>query len=106
MRWNGIAIGLAAVLACCSEVETIDVRDYGSVSLRTFSCEYTRSSVVKRICYDQAEQFMIIKLNETYFAFCAIDRGTVNDLRQAGSMGRFYNANIKRRFACRSTSPE
>ena len=69
MRRNGIAIGIAAVLACCSEAETIDVKDYGSVSLRTFSCDYTRSSVVKRICYDQAEQFMIIKLNEAYFLF-------------------------------------
>jgi KTSC domain len=103
---NASAISLAVALACCTGVETIDVKGYGSVSLQTFSCDHTRSSIITRICYDQSKQFMILKLNETYYPHCAVDSGTVSELRQAGSLHRFYNENIKRRFACRATSPQ
>jgi hypothetical protein len=47
---------------------------------------------------------MILKLNEIYYPHCEIDSGTLNDLRQASSMGRFYQANIRRRFGCGSSS--
>jgi hypothetical protein len=90
---------LAALLCAPAFAETIDVKYYGSLELKPFDCQdYTRSSFVNRVCYDKTKQFMVIKLRETYYPYCAIDASTVSDLRSAESMGRFYNANIKGRF--------
>ncbi len=75
----------------------------GPVDLSSFQCEsVSRSSLVTRVCYDRKEQYMVIGLQGTYYHYCAIDAGTVAALRGAESMGRFYNANIKGNFDCRT----
>ena len=38
---------------------------------------------------------MVILLKGTYFHYCEIDRGTVDALLGASSMGRYFQANIK-----------
>jgi KTSC domain len=79
------------------------VKYRGNVSLKPFSCtDISRSSFIKRVCYDDKNEYMLIKLNETYYHYCEIDSGTVSSLLSADSMGRFYNASIKSRFDCRS----
>ena len=76
--------------------ETVYVKYRGPVDLKPFACEtITRSSLIKRVCYDATNQYMIIKLRPTYYHYCEIDAGTVAALKAAGSMGRFYNANVK-----------
>jgi hypothetical protein len=55
------------------------------------------SSFVKRICYDQSNQFMVIKLKETWYPDCAIDVATVQALIAAASVGTFYNQVIRSR---------
>jgi KTSC domain len=70
--------------------------------LAPFSCtNVERSSFIKRVCYDKANQYMLISLNGTYYHYRAIDAGTVASLMSADSMGRYYNAAIKSRFDCR-----
>lgn len=77
---------------------------YGALKLDTFSCEgYTRSSFINRICYDAPKQFMVILLKETWYPYCGIDAGTVEGLKKAESMGRFFNSNVKSKFDCRVT---
>ncbi len=72
------------------------------VDLKPFVCEeYTRSSFIRRVCYDERNSYMLIKLNETWYHYCAIDVVTVDSLKRAGSMGRYFNASIKGRFDCR-----
>jgi len=86
-----------------ANAETVYVKYRGLVDLAPFTCEtVTRSSLVQRVCYDSREQYMIINLQGTYYHYCEIDAGTVDQLRIAQSMGRFYNAAIKGRFDCRT----
>ena len=93
------------VLLSMSEIasaEAVIVKYRGPVDLKPFSCEtVSRSSLVKRVCYDRKERYMIINLQGTYYHYCGIDAGTVSSLLGASSMGRYYNAAIKGNFDCR-----
>ena len=87
--------------ASCAEI--VNVKYRGPVDLKPFACQtITRSSLVRRVCYDRRETYMIINLQGTYFHYCEIDAGTVSALIGAASMGRFYNSNIKGNFDCRT----
>src|ERR1700719_2770055 len=91
------------LLAGPVHAETVDVKYRGAVDLKTFDCtEVSRSSLVRRVCYDGPNEYMVISLNGTYYHYCEIDQGTVAALKNANSMGRYYNASIKGRFDCRS----
>jgi hypothetical protein len=86
--------------------ETVDVKYRGPVDLKPLVCEeYTRSSFIKRVCYDEAHSYMLIKLNETWYHYCAIDAGTVDGLKNTESMGRYFNGSIKGHFDCRTNPP-
>ena len=96
LRAMTLSLLALAVLAKAAAAETVNVKYRGLVDLAPFACEtITRSSFITRVCYDAANQYMIIKLMQTYYHYCEIDAGTVAALKTAGSMGRYYNANIK-----------
>lgn len=73
-----------------------------------FACqEVDRSSVVTRVCYNEAKAYMIIRLKKTDYHYCDVDPATVSDLLTSQSIGRFYNKHIKGsatdgRFDCRT----
>lgn len=78
------------------EAETIDVKYYGQLDLKPFACtDITRSSFIKRACYDKAQQFMVVQLNATYYPYCEMPAGVYATFLAADSMGKYYNANIK-----------
>ena len=86
-----VGISLQSAIA-----ETVTVKYRGSVDLSVFDCEsVSRSSFITRICYDQKNKYMIIKLDRTYYHYCEIDAATVGALKSAESMGRFFNSNVK-----------
>jgi len=78
-----------------AQAETVNVKYRGPVDLKPFTCQDTKSSFVNRVCYDAANQYMIILLKETYYHYCEIPKSTVDALLSADSKGRYYNANIK-----------
>src|SRR4030088_2723245 len=47
--------------------EPVDVRDRGTVDLGTFECrDINRSSLIQRVCYDRAQNYLIISVKGTY----------------------------------------
>jgi KTSC domain len=83
--------------------EVVHVKYRGDVNLAPFECTaIDRSSFVKRICYDRSNSYMLINLNGTYYHYCEIDGETAIGLLHAESVGRFFNANIRGRFDCRT----
>jgi KTSC domain len=100
-----LALSLVLLVGVTSECwsEMVDVKYRGTVDLAPFKCtSIDRSSFIRRVCYDTANSYMIVKLNETYYHYCDIDSVTVDAFNAADSMGRFYNASIKGRFDCRT----
>jgi hypothetical protein len=89
--------------AAASAAETVDVKYRGAVPLDHFTCtSIERSSFIRRVCYDRANAYMIVKLDDTYYHYCDIDKDTVGAFLRADSMGRYFNASIKGRFDCRT----
>ena len=81
--------------------EYADVKYRGPVDLTPFICQDAKSSFVRRICYDEAQTYMLINLNGTWYHYCEIEHRTVDALLRAESVGQFFNASIKGRFDCR-----
>ena len=91
-----------ATLPLSAIAETVFVKYQGNVDLVPFHCEtIARSSFINRLCYDQNEEYVIVKLNATYYHYCEVPAGMVDEWRKAVSMGSYYNVHVKRRFDCR-----
>ncbi len=98
-----ILLVLMMLAAMPAWAETANVKYRGLVDLKPFACEtITRSSLVKRVCYDRREQYMIINLQGTYYHYCEIDPHSVSALLGASSMGRYFRATIKGNFSCQT----
>jgi len=110
MRMRPMIRLAAAIFACAlctgpslAHAESVFVKYRGEVDLEPFDCtDIERSSFIERVCYDEANEYMLINLNGTYFHYCDIDSDTVDALLEADSMGRFYNVFIKGSFDCRT----
>jgi len=61
----------------------------------------TSSSVVNGLWYDQANKYMIIKLNSTYYHYCGLSATEWTSFKNASSYGTYYNAKIKGNYDCR-----
>ena len=97
------AAAIALLHFAPAAAETANVKYRGPVDLAPFECEtITRSSFIKRACYDAANAYMLTNLKGVWYHYCEIDKDTVNGLLGAESMGRFYNRSIKGRFDCRT----
>lgn len=93
--FKGLSGILCVLLASAAAAETVDVKYHRPVDLKPFICTDTVSSFVNRVCYDEANRYMLILLRTTWYHYCDIDEGTVQGLLSAESKGRYYNANIK-----------
>jgi hypothetical protein len=91
-----VAAALQVVILDCARAESVFVKFRGLVSLESFECtSVSRSSLVERVCYDSANEYMLIKLNGTYYHYCEIPGGKVRELLTADSIGTYYAQNIK-----------
>ncbi|WP_024341284.1 KTSC domain-containing protein [Bradyrhizobium japonicum] len=91
--------------------ETIETGEQRIVDLVTFECrDISRSTVLQRVCYDRAQQDLIVASNGAYVRYCGVAADTVERLMGAPSMGQFFSRNIKReatigRYTCRTREP-
>lgn len=92
---------LLATSAAASHAETVYVKYQGNVDLAPYECEWTRSSLVHRLCYNSKMQHAVVLLGSTYYAYCGMPSNVVSAWRSAPSLGRFYNANVKGSYGCR-----
>ena len=80
--------------------ETIYVKYEGSVDLSTYYCEYTASSFVNRLCFNEDNQTVIALLGSTYYQYCGIDLASFEAWLSSYSLGSFFNSNIKNLKVC------
>jgi uncharacterized membrane protein len=96
-------LALLLTLITVLHAETVIVKYRGTVDLSHFNCQtVTRSSLVKRLCYDPKERYVIVNLTGTYYHYCEVPSSAIDAWKDATSMGSFYNAEIKGRFDCRN----
>ncbi|NYT62403.1 KTSC domain-containing protein [Alcaligenaceae bacterium] len=79
-----------------ARAETVQVKYHGVVSLGAFACANVKeNSDVSRICYNQAERYMLIQLKTTYYHYCEIDATTIANFQRASSKRRFFETHIR-----------
>jgi KTSC domain len=100
---RALAILLAQLATAPIVSETIETGDHRRVDLGTFECrDITRSTVLQRVCYDPAQQHLVVAASGTYDRYCSVSADTVERLLDAPSMGQFFNQNIRRDAAAGS----
>ena len=78
------------------EAETVDVRNWRLVDLTAFACQdVTRSSVISRVCYDEANRYLLLQRNGVYDHYCELPKAARDALLNAPSMGQYFSANIR-----------
>ncbi len=90
------AAALLALLCTASlSTEIVDVRGRGPVDLATFACTDTpRSTVVQRVCYDQARRHLLVNVGGTYSEYCRLPAATFEAFIVAPSMGQYHRQHI------------
>jgi hypothetical protein len=109
LRFGAGIILLSAGLAWPALAECIVVKYRDTpVCLQSFVCTETpQSSFVREVCFDAAKSYMLIKLNDTWYHYCAVDRVSVENLLKADPVGTYYNQAFRSRgpvhgpFDCR-----
>ena len=77
------------------EAESVDVRNLGPVNLQPFICQdITRSSLIERVCYDEANRHMVVRHSAVYDQYCELPKSVADAFLNAPSMGQYFNANI------------
>jgi len=101
------AVGFVLLLAAGGAMaERVYVKARGEVQLAPFKCEtVARSANVKRICYDEPRQYLLVSLNGVWYHFCGVTPSTVSAWKQASSKGRYYNDNVRSNFDCTDVPP-
>ncbi|MCK1714288.1 MULTISPECIES: KTSC domain-containing protein [unclassified Bradyrhizobium] len=108
---RALAILLAQLMGTPIASETVETGERRLVDLETFECrDITRSTILQRVCYDRAQQDLIVAINGRYDRYCGVPAETVERLLAAPSMGRFFNQTIRRevagdRYDCRTSQP-
>jgi hypothetical protein len=46
-----------------------------------------RNEFIRRVCYDRANQYMLIRLNDSYYHYCELPQAVLNQFMEAPSMG-------------------
>jgi hypothetical protein len=97
----GALIFLLAQLAGAPIVpEAVETGEHRLVDLQTFECrDITHSTVLQRVCYDRAQQDLVVARTGAYHRYCGVTADTVERLLGAPSMGQFFNRNIRREAA-------
>lgn len=102
MRKMIVGCYIFLLLFCATaHAESVNVKYRGYVDLDKFTCYYTASSFVNRICYQSENEYVIVLLKRTYYHYCRVSAPLVKQWLNASSKGRFYNAHIKGRYDCR-----
>ena len=82
----------------------VNVKYHGQVDLENGNfVEYDLkpSSFVKEIHFDSTNNYLITRLNQTYYHYCRINQIVVSNWVNSSSLGRFYNSEIKGNYDCR-----
>jgi hypothetical protein len=91
-----IALTLLLLMIGKAQAETVCIKYGDCIEIDSFECHsVTRSSFIHRVCYRPDLRYMVVRLNSTYYHYCEIGQQVVSQFIAAGSMGRFYNQNIK-----------
>ena len=95
-----MAVGCGSVSAETVEVE---VAYHGWVDLDRLKCtEIAPGSRVQRVCYDEANRYLVVRYEEIWRHFCAVEAAIVDRLLVAPAIDRRFGSIIENQYECRA----
>ena len=85
----------------------ITVKYYGTVEVNDDNfqeLELKPSSFVHEMYYDKNNNYLLVRLKNTYYHYCSIPSRVINDWASSSSLGRYYNSNIRGNYSCENKS--
>lgn len=59
------------------------------------------SSFVKEMFFDGQENYLLVRLKNTFYHYCGINKQVIKTWVNSSSLGRYYLNNIKGNYDCR-----
>lgn len=83
---------------------TIKYRDDKvNISASNFEPLDKSDSTIKGAWYDSGNEYMVIKLDSTYYHYCGMSSDAWNGLKSSASLDEYYQQDIKGNFDCRES---
>lgn len=95
---------LMLCLITVSPAETIYVKYRGNVDVDNghFSrLQLKNSHLVKDMYYDSSNEYLLVRLKNTYYHYCSIPNNVVDMWVKSSSLGKFYKSFVKGNYDCR-----
>lgn len=95
---------LFLLLINISPAETIYVKYRGPVNVDNGhfdKVQLKNSSLVNAMYYDSNNEYLLVRLQNTYYHYCAIPNKVVNMWVKSSSLGNHYKSFIKGNYDCR-----
>ena len=104
MKMFAVALAVSLLLAAsAAQAERVQVKFRGTLELGHFKCtDVTKGNLIKRVCYDRAKRYMVIRLHDTHYHYCGVDPQTVKTLLSADWPEGYFDTSIKGHFDCRT----
>ena len=92
---------LGLFFLCFQSFATIvDVEIQGRVDLDDFECQTPSSPIIKMVCYKEDNNYLLVKIKDTWTQYCEVDLATYKSFQASGNMSKFFNEKIKAPFSC------
>lgn len=99
-----LLVAALAVAAAPASAERVYVKARGEVDLAPFRCQtLARSENVKRVCYDEREEYVLVSLKGIWYHFCGVPPAKVTEWKKSRFKGRYYNDSIRGSYDCSVT---
>lgn len=100
--FHAFAVFLSTASLGSLRAETVEVEYHGDIDLEHFACtEIAPGSRVRRVCYDDANRYLVVRQEETWRHFCAVEAALAARLVEAPAIDRFFGSIIENRHECR-----
>ena len=60
-----------------------------------------QSSFVNEMFYDGSNEYLLVRLKNTFYHYCEIPAEVINKWITSPSLGGYYNASVKGKYDCR-----
>jgi hypothetical protein len=82
--------------------QMITVKYGGEIDLAPFQCtDISQRGRIGHVCYDDANRYLLIKLDQSYHQYCEVEAGTVQRFLASHSINHFFKTKIENRHSCR-----
>jgi hypothetical protein len=82
--------------------EVVSVRYGDEIDLAPFRCSDVKGRRVSRACYDAANRYLLIRVEQSYRQFCDVDAAITDRFLSSPAMDRFFESIIEDRHECRA----